>query len=131
MVLRTFLANIMADLQLAQLADQPGPEHQREEHSGKARVNRAKGDVAKYVERAEIFLQDVIEKVVEHLVAHLLCTGKFRRVNGEQAFYNAFHLHAARSLHQQQISWRDKISQELGGLFGRRKNSGLRAGQTR
>src|SRR6266853_4911469 len=123
MVLRTFLANILADLQLAQLADQPGPEHQREKHGGKARVNRANSDVAKYVERAEIFLQDVVEKVVEHLVPRLLCTGEFRRVDSEQAFYNAFHLHAARSLHQQQISRRDKISQELGSLFGRRKNS--------
>src|SRR5712672_4602106 len=110
MILRTFLANLLADLQLAQLADQPRPEHQRQKHSGQTRVNRPHRDVAKYVEGAEIFLQDVVEQVVKHLVARLLWTGEFRRVHSEQAFYDAFHLYTARSLNQQQISLRDKIS---------------------
>src|SRR5882757_5853336 len=128
MVLRTFLANILADLKLAQLADQPRPENQRQKHGGKTRVNRPHRDVTKYVEGAEIFLQDVVKKVVEHLVARLLCAGEFRRVDSEQALYDAFHLHAARSLDQQQVSLRDKISEKLRSLFRRSKNPGLRTG---
>src|SRR5258706_6091611 len=127
MVLRTFLADILADLQLAQLADQPRPENQRQKHGGETRVNRPHRDVAKYVEGAEIFLQDVVEKVIKHLVARLLCAGEFRGVDSEQALYDAFHFHATRSLDQQQISRRDKISEKLRSLFGRQKNSGLRA----
>src|SRR6266478_5210263 len=118
MVLRTFLANILADLQLAQLAYQPRPEHQREEHGSKARVDRANGDVAKYVERAEIFLQDVVEKVVEHLVADLLRVLEFRRVHREQTLHDALHLHATRTFHQQQVSRSDKAREKLRGFFG-------------
>src|SRR5712671_4562435 len=127
MILRTFLANILADLKLAQLADQPRPENQRQKHGGETRVNRPHRDVAKYVEGAEIFLQDVVKKVVEHLVARLLYAGEFRRVDSEQALYDAFHLYAARSLDQQQISRRDKISEKLRSLFRRGEDFGLRA----
>src|SRR5882762_3741220 len=123
MVLRAFLANILADLQLAQLADQPRSENQRQEHGGETRVNRPYRDIAKYVERAEIFLQEV----VEHLVARLLCAGEFRRVDSEQALYDAFHLYTARSLNQQQIPGRDKISEKLRSLFRRGEDFGLRA----
>ncbi len=118
MVLRAFFANVLANLHLAQLADQPRPEYQREEHGGKTRVNRANGDVAKYVERTEIFLQDVVEDVVEHLVADLLRVLEFRRVHREQTLHDALHLHATRTFHQQQVSRSDKAREKLRGFFG-------------
>src|SRR5258707_13642304 len=92
MVLRTFLANIFADLQLAQLADQPRPENQRQKHGGETRVKRPHRDVAKYVEKAEIFLQDVVEKVVEHLVARPLCCGEVRGLDNQQGLFHAVQL---------------------------------------
>src|SRR5690349_13784782 len=67
MLLGPFLADVLSDLQLAQLADQPRPEYQREEHCGEAGVNRAHGDVPEHVEWREVALQQVVEKVVEHL----------------------------------------------------------------
>src|ERR1700681_4822594 len=119
MVLRPFLTNILADLQLAQLANQPGSKYKREKHGGEAGIYRAYGDVAKNVERAEIFLQDMVEKVVKHLVSHLLRAFEPRRVGHKQALHHALHLDAARAFHQQQISGSHKISEELRGLFGR------------
>src|SRR5258706_7142870 len=103
MVLRAFFANVLANLHLAQLADQPRPEYQREEHGGKTRVNRANGDVAKYVERTEIFLQDVVEDVVEHLVADLLRVLEVPRVHRQPTLHDALHLHATRNLYPQQV----------------------------
>src|ERR1700719_2039904 len=119
MVLRAFFANILANLHLAQLANQPRPKYQREEHGGETRVNSANRDVAKYVERTEIFLQDVVKKVVEHLVAHLLRVLEFRRMDGEQTLHDALHLHATRTFHHQQVSRSDKAREKLRGLFGR------------
>src|SRR5712692_2488258 len=125
-VLRAFFANVLADLQFAQLADQPRPENKRQKHRGETGVHRANGDVPEYIKWAEIFLQDVVEKVVEHLVPHLLRALELWRVNGEQALDDALHLHAARAFHQQQVSGSNKLSEKLRGLFGRRKNFSLR-----
>ena len=71
MILRAFLADVLANLKLAQLADQPRAEYKGEKHPGEAGVHGAHGDVAKHVERAEIFLQRVVEEVVKHLVPRL------------------------------------------------------------
>ena len=76
-ILRAFFSDVLANLQLAQLADQPRTEHESEKHAGEASVHGAHGDVAKHVERAEIFLQRVIEEVVKHLVPRLF-TGSLR-----------------------------------------------------
>src|SRR5258708_18967160 len=104
MVLRAFFANVLANLHLAQLADQPRPEYQREEHGGKTRVNRANGDVAKYVERTEIFLQDVVEDVVEHLVAVLLPVLHFPPLHRQPTLHDTLHLHTTRTLYPHSIS---------------------------
>src|SRR5260370_36509263 len=99
MVLRAFFANVLANLHLAQLADQPRPEYQREEHGGKTRVNRANGDVAKYVERTEVFLQDVVDDVVEPLGAGPLRELEVRRVARAQTPHDAPPLPGPRTLY--------------------------------
>ena len=66
MGLGTFFADILANLKLAQLANQPRTKDQRQEHRGQAGVNRAHRDVAKNVERAEVAPQNFDEEVVKH-----------------------------------------------------------------
>ena len=67
MALRPFLANELADLQVAQPLDHPRTQHQGDHQSREAGERRAHGDVAKHVERMKIALQHVIEEVEEHL----------------------------------------------------------------
>ena len=66
MGLGTFFADVLANLKLAQLANQPRTKDQRQEHRGQAGVNRAHRDVAKNVERAEVAPQNFDEDVVKH-----------------------------------------------------------------
>src|SRR5258706_997239 len=131
MILRPLFANVLPNLQLAQFANQPGPKHQSQKHRGQASVDSANGDVAKYVKRTEIFLQDMVQKVVEHLMPHLLRVLQLRRVNREQSLDDALHLHAARAFHKQQISGRDKINKKFRSPFGRGENSSLRTRNAR
>src|SRR6267378_5160475 len=65
-LLRPFLADVLSNLQFAQLADQPRPKHQRQKHRRQTRICRAHGDVAEHVQGAEIFLQHMVEEVVKH-----------------------------------------------------------------
>src|SRR5256885_16984892 len=69
MLLRAFFANVLADLQFAQLSNEPGAEDEREKHCRQTRVDGANRDVAKDVEWAEVALKNVVEEVVEHLSA--------------------------------------------------------------
>ena len=66
MLLRTFFADVLPDLELAQTANQPRAKNQREEHRGQAGVDGAHRDVTKNVERAEVAPQNFDEEVVEH-----------------------------------------------------------------
>src|SRR2546427_542266 len=66
MPLRTLFADHLADLQLAEFPDHPWPEHQRQKQRRQARIRGAHRDVAEHVQRAEVFLQELIEEVVKH-----------------------------------------------------------------
>src|SRR5580704_17871279 len=59
-------ANKLFHLQIAQPVNHPGPEQKRNQKRRKARDRRANRDVAKNVQRAEIWAQYIKEKVVEH-----------------------------------------------------------------
>src|SRR5437879_13265338 len=66
-LLRTFFTDVLLDLQLVQLANDPGAEDERKKKRRQARVSCAHRDVAKNVQRAEVTAQHFKEQVIEHL----------------------------------------------------------------
>src|SRR5215472_15018469 len=104
MRLWTFFADVLANLKIAQTANQPRAKNECEKHRGQARVDGANSDVAKYVQRAEVATQNFDEEVVKHLVPDLLArilSG--RGMARDQRVRNLFHLYSARAFHEQQI----------------------------
>ncbi len=65
MGLRAVGANHLADLELAQLPDQPRPEHQADRQRRQRRRRGAERDVARHVEHRELRMER-IEQVIQH-----------------------------------------------------------------
>ena len=63
---RTFFANVLSDLEFAQLGDQPGSQRDAQKQRGDAGESRAQREVAKDAEAADGGIELLVEKVVEH-----------------------------------------------------------------
>src|SRR5690348_12019516 len=66
MGLGTFFADILANLKLAQTANQPRAKDERQKHRGQAGINGSNRDVTKHVQRTEVTPQNFDEEVVKH-----------------------------------------------------------------
>jgi hypothetical protein len=64
--LGTFLADVLADLKLPELLDQPGAERDAQKQRGEARESRAHGSVAENAERAYVPVELFVEQKIEH-----------------------------------------------------------------
>src|ERR1017187_5900013 len=60
------LADVLADLKFAQLADQPGSQKDTEEERRQAGKQSARGDVAEYAEGTNRGIELFVQKPVEH-----------------------------------------------------------------
>src|SRR5579864_7553343 len=69
MRLRTVLANMLADLILPELRDQPRTQHDREQQRGDACHRRADGRVLEKPERRIVMEQFLVKKPVKHQFA--------------------------------------------------------------
>jgi hypothetical protein len=62
--LRPVFANVLPDLKVAQLGDQPGPQQQTQAQRRQAGERRAHGDIAEHAQRAELREELLVEEVV-------------------------------------------------------------------
>ena len=92
--LRAFLADVLADLKLAQLADQPRPQRDAQEQRREAGESRAERDVAEDAERADVAVKLFVEEEVEHATS----------VYVQKPFQRPLHAHAARTLEQDGVA---------------------------
>src|SRR5215472_5109967 len=98
MRLRTFFADVLPDLKLAQPVDEPRPEHDAQKQGREACEARTEGGVAEDAERAHVPVKLLVEKVVKH------------RKLRQQSFQGAFHAHAARTLEQHCVAWARRLT---------------------
>ena len=66
--LRPVFANVLADLKLAQLRDQPGPQRQTKKQRRQRGKRSAKGRVLEHAKRREVAEQLFVEQPIEHLI---------------------------------------------------------------
>lgn len=82
--LRTFFADVLADLELAQLLDDEGTDDERNEKGRERREGSAEGQIAKDAERVEERKEILVEQPIEHMdsSAREKDLGRFYRPSG-------------------------------------------------
>ena len=93
---RTFLADVLADLKLAQLGDQPRTQRDAQEQRRQAGKRRAKRGVAEDAERADVWEKLFVEKVIKHSLPP--------PANASTLSSARSTLHAARTLEQHRVA---------------------------
>ena len=105
MRLRALFADVLPDLKLAQLVDQPRAERDAEEQRRQAGERGAEGGVAEDAERADVSLQLFVERNRASELRH-------------EPFQRLLDLHAARPFEQHRVAGRATRARELAGLGG-------------
>src|SRR5579862_209528 len=136
--LGTFFANELLDLKSAKLFEDPGLHGERENQRGDAGDGGADGNVAEHVEGANVWVESVIEEVVEHFsslvrrgdgllfflhgddfrICVVIGAGLWLRVFGAKCGDDFFHFDAAGTFDEKEVAGLDESGEELGGLIG-------------
>src|ERR1700683_5191296 len=105
---RPILANVLPDLKLAQLGDQPRSQRQTQKERRYRGKGGAKRGVPEHAERREAVKQLFVEQPIEHLVV----------VARDKPFQGVLDVRASRTLEQNHVAWTRDPPQVFSGRAG-------------